>query len=181
MAEELLDDMTNENPDDSQESEGGIKDLRRKASKADELEKALTGQQREIAFLKAGVDTSSKIGSMLMQTYQGDLEPDVIKAEALEVGAIKTSEEPKPETPATPEEQAVLEGQQQLAGSESTVPPVAPEDRPRDPLKDGYEKFDEQLREGATRGEASAEVTTRIIDAALHGDKRFLVSKEGQE
>jgi len=38
--------------------------------------------KREMAFLKAGIDTDSKIGGMLLKTYEGELDVEAIRAEA---------------------------------------------------------------------------------------------------
>lgn len=52
--------------------------LRAQAANAE----ANASAQRELAFVKAGIDTSSKLGSMFVRTYEGELTADAIKAEA---------------------------------------------------------------------------------------------------
>jgi len=76
---------------------------------------------RELAFVKAGVDTDTKLGQLLMKSYDGELTADGIRAEAMEIGLIETPKDPEP----TPEEKASSDERQELAsGSPADVPPV---------------------------------------------------------
>lgn len=50
-----------------------------------QLESASTAQ-RELAFMKAGIDTSNGVGKLLAKTYDGDLDPEEIQAFAEEYG-----------------------------------------------------------------------------------------------
>lgn len=58
-----------------------------------------TGAQRELAFYKAGIDTSEGVGKLLAKTYDGELDPEEITAYAEEYGyqpptaTTETSEE----------------------------------------------------------------------------------------
>lgn len=44
------------------------------------------GAQRELAFYKAGIDTSEGVGKLLAQTYDGELDPEAISTYAEEYG-----------------------------------------------------------------------------------------------
>lgn len=48
--------------------------------------------ERELAFIKAGVDTSKGAAKLLLKTYEGDLSAEAIKAAAEEYDLIPTSE-----------------------------------------------------------------------------------------
>lgn len=45
-----------------------------------------SGAKKELAFLKAGIDTSKGVGKLLAKTYDGDLDPEEIQAFAQEYG-----------------------------------------------------------------------------------------------
>lgn len=77
--------------DEGQDQGGG--GLRKQLEDALEANKALKAQleqgtaaQRELAFLKAGIDTSKGAGKLLAKTYDGDLDPEEILAFAQEYG-----------------------------------------------------------------------------------------------
>lgn len=69
---------------------------------------------RELAFLKAGVDTSNPAAKWFVKGYDGDLTPDVIRAAAIEATLIRDTTSP---TPA--EQQAWQKSSQLAAGSPS--------------------------------------------------------------
>lgn len=48
--------------------------------------------KRELAFLKAGIDTSTGTGKLLAKSYEGELTVEAIKAQAEEYGLIPTSQ-----------------------------------------------------------------------------------------
>ena len=48
--------------------------------------------KKELAFLKAGVDTSKGTGKLLAKSYDGELTMEAIKAQAEEYGLIPTSQ-----------------------------------------------------------------------------------------
>jgi hypothetical protein len=53
--------------------------LEKKAKKADALERQLEQAQRDIAFLRAGIDTTSGLGELLARTYEGEPDADAIR------------------------------------------------------------------------------------------------------
>lgn len=65
------------------------------------------GAQRELAFMKAGVDTTSGPGKLLAKAYDGDLDPEAIKTYAteygIEVGAATTTAGEEPAGRAQPD------------------------------------------------------------------------------
>lgn len=94
-----------------------IRQLREKAKEADNLKGELTKAQdeartarRELAFLKAGIDTESNVGKLFAKAYDGDTSLDAVKAAAAEYGLIKADE---------PSEEEIAQQQalQRLAGA----------------------------------------------------------------
>lgn len=57
--------------------------LKRQAAEA----KALAPAKRELEFLKAGIDTTSRVGEMFFKSFEGDVEE--ARAEALELGILR--------------------------------------------------------------------------------------------
>lgn len=79
--------MADEN-ETAEQQDGGA--LRRQLEQALADNKAMKDQltqfQRNDAFKQAGIDTSTGVGKLLAKAYDGDLEPDAIKAFAQENG-----------------------------------------------------------------------------------------------
>ena len=80
-----------ENDEGQNESTGGglRKQLEDALAKIEALKAEVTDGQsakRELAFSKAGIDTSSGVGKLLAKTYDGDLDPEEIQAFAQEYG-----------------------------------------------------------------------------------------------
>lgn len=65
-----------------------LKELRQQAEAGRKALAEAEAARRELAFIKAGVDTDSKLGKLLMRTYEGELDVEAIQAEAREIGAI---------------------------------------------------------------------------------------------
>lgn len=157
----------------------GIKQLREQARQASELQKQLDAQKRELAFAKAGVDTESKLGSMLFKTFDGDLSSDAIQAEAKEIGLLKT-------------EQASTEGQQPLASTEtqqtdqrqqlasgSLDDGTAPgQTTGEDPQLAGIRETRERLKAGEAPDNAFQSYVQHVVQAAVDGDQRVLLPQE---
>lgn len=93
-----------------------IKGLESKAKRADESEARATAAERELAFAKAGIDLNDSKLSYFRKGYEGDMEPDQIRAAAAEAGFIA----PPGGTGAADE----LAAQQRIAnaGSEGVAP-----------------------------------------------------------
>lgn len=95
-----------EGQDDSAGSDGNIKALREAAEQGKRAAQELEAAKRELAFAKAGVDTESKLGSMLLKTYEGDLtDVDALRAEwnELNPGQRQAQTESTPTDTPTPE------------------------------------------------------------------------------
>ena len=60
---------------------GSIKELRDAADRGKKATQELDAMKREMAFLKAGVDTDTKAGQLLYKAYDGELVTEAIQAE----------------------------------------------------------------------------------------------------
>lgn len=79
-----------ENEDQGQPSGKGLRDqLEAALARVTQLEQQnadLQSAGRELAFLKAGIDTENGVGKLLAKTYDGELDPESIKSYAQEYG-----------------------------------------------------------------------------------------------
>lgn len=117
---------------------------------AKELKEA-RGAQRELAFVKAGVDTDSPLGKVLMKGYDGKDDVDAIKAAWAELN-------PQPVAPVVVEEVAAT--QEGVAGAAPAATTPAPE-----PTGSAERR---SLAEGAAPGGAPAgDARGRILEEAL--------------
>lgn len=162
MAEQETQEQTGEQTDENlTQEEQNWKALRTKAE-ALETEKQqasteLEQAKRELAFAKAGVDTESKLGKMLLQTYDGELEPEAIKAEAQAVGMGEG--QPSSEAGGQPVEQA-SEAERQMSEVAAEASTGAP---PQHQVDDVYERASKEYQEDLAAGSRGEEAIARYI------------------
>lgn len=170
--------MSQQEPQEQQEPGGeSLKDLR---SAADEGRRA----KRELAFVKAGIDTDTPLGAMFATAYDGDLTKDAIAEQWQKIAppANEPTQELTPEQQQAAleeqqrmEEQATREGAQDRARRGiASAPAEAPPTETVDPLKTGYDQFHQNLADGIDRERAGKPVLEAIIGSAVAGDKRFV-------
>ena len=144
-----------------------IKDLREAAERGRKASSELDAMKREMAFLKAGVDLEKKAGQLLMKAYDGDLEPELIRAEAEELGAIvgpapTPVEEVQEIDTSTAERQALVQDS------------VAPEATTESPYDRGHREFQDMLNDGRPKEDAAARFVHTVLEAAGQGDDRVI-------
>jgi len=146
----------------TQEDAGGIKELREAADRGRKATQENDALKREMAFLKAGVDTETKAGQLLFKAYDGELDTESIKTEADELGLFKSSQEPAPSVEQVPSEdrQATTERQ---ALAETSVPPGSQTESPYDA---GHREFREMLDAGKPKEDSAARFVHTILEAA---------------
>ena len=69
-----------------------LKDSKAQLKLANDAKSEGESAKKELAFLRAGIDTSKGTGKLLAQAYEGELTVDAIKASAEEYGLIPTSQ-----------------------------------------------------------------------------------------
>jgi hypothetical protein len=133
IEDELLEEQEDDTP--------VLKLLRQQLKESRGAAKEAASSKRELAFLKAGVDTETKAGKLLLKAYDGDLsDVEALKAEAAELNCLRGPPQPTgTELPQTqdPTQSVNLEtgsgARQELAGGASVDPnarkPVAQEAR----------------------------------------------------
>jgi hypothetical protein len=160
---------TDEEPQDSQEQDEkpyvrmkreDIRALEEAASKAKDLER----MQKELVFAKAGIDTDSKLGKMLLQTYDGELTKEALIAEAQEIGLIEAQTE-APEV--TKEEKAGTRERQAL--SNGATPPG---ENPVHPKQEAVDAAKRVIEEGGKYDHAAGAYVSTLVQRYADGDER---------
>lgn len=146
--------------------------LRAKAEQADALAAEKAHLERQLMFAKAGIDTDSKLGSMLYKTFDGD-SLDALRAEAEELGLLG-SPSPTPD-PAPTVDTSAYASQQEFR---DTLAGGAPQggDAPvsRDPYADALDHFHSDRKAGVNMETAQLAAIDRIIVAGANRDGRVL-------
>lgn len=147
-----------------------IRELRAKAREADKLRAQAAeadALRRDLAFARAGIDTTTKVGAMFAKSFDGDLtDLDGLKAEALEHGVgFMPGYEPAGSTPdtGTGDRRALADGSPADTGVN--------EDPKSSTLADARKKIDE----GAAFDQAAGHMIHKRALAAMQGDRRVLL------
>ena len=164
-----------------------IRVLRENAANAQVNEARAIAAERRIAFLEAGVDTTSDIGQLFVAAYPGELTADAIQEAAARVGALRQATPPPAvegqpgQAPPTQQQgqnyDPVEAALQTLArnGTQGEIPggaPTPPVDP--DPIERGYEAYTADVNAGRRREDAATHVLFGILEAAGKGDARVL-------
>ena len=150
---------------------GGIKELRDAADRGKEAIAERDQLKREIAFMKAGVDTDSKAGQLLFKAYDGELDTESIKAEWQELAPT-----PVPVVEPEPAQETVTEADTQVAEqrqalAEDNVPVEATTQSPYDK---GFQEFKEMYDAGSPKEDSAARFVHTVLEAASQNDERVL-------
>ena len=146
------------------ETQEDVSELR----KAAELGRSATREadlaKRELAFVKAGINTDTKPAQALLKSYDGELSAEAIQAEAREWSLLDAAEEP-----AQADYSAEAE-QQQLRDQINTGEP-APDTAPQvSAVEQAFKEFAADREGGKSQTDATNQVIGKIIKAAAMGD-----------
>lgn len=156
--------MAEENNSDTEVSE-----LRRAAEGGKQAKREAELAKRELAFVKAGIDTDSKPARALLESFDGELTKEAIQAEAKEWGLIKTDAAPEPEAPAVDTE-AIAEAQ---ATREALEGGPAPDEPPQiGGVDQALKNFLKNKEDGMSQVNATNHAFGEVIKAAAQGDKQ---------
>jgi|TARA_R110002051_G_scaffold39557_9_gene83255 hypothetical protein len=149
---------------------GGIKELREAAERGRKAAQELDDMKREMAFLRAGVDTDSKAGQLLYKAYDGELDTDLLRLEAEELGILKDGSNQFSGSDQTDlSDERATEERQALSNSH-----VPPEDTTENPYDQGHRQFKEMMDAGRPKEDAAAAFVSTVIEAAGRGDQRVI-------
>ena len=138
---------------------GSIKELRDAADRGKKATQELDAMKREMAFLKAGVDTDTKAGQLLYKAYDGELETAAIQAEWSELVPGVAAPPPAETVDAT--DTRVSQQRQDLAGDS-----VPPENQTESPYDAGHREFREMMDAGRPKEDSAAKFVHRVLEAA---------------
>jgi hypothetical protein len=151
-----------EEESETQEDAGGIKELREAADRGRKVTQENDALKREMAFMKAGIDTDSKAGQLLFKAYDGDLSMDAIRTEADELGLFKSFEASAPTAEqASVEDRRATTERQALA--ETSIPPGTQTESPYDA---GHRQFQEMIADGRPKDDSAARFVHTVLEAA---------------
>lgn len=155
--------------DDDTDETPAIRQLREVNRRLEDEAREGREARRRLAFMDAGVDLSSRATQRIVETYDGDLTPEAVKAFAEDLELVTP--------PADPADKVDPGGQQtQMRRSltaEGEVAPVVPEPT-RDVVEGMFEDYHEARKSGTSRDEASAAIFGAILGGAAAGDEQFL-------
>lgn len=147
----------------SEDENGVVRALRE--SNQRESDRA-TQAERKLAMYEAGLPgdkLGTKVGQAFLSSYEGEMTPEAIRAEAEEWGLLGGTPAPVDDGPElTPEEQRL----DQLRGAGGTPAPVV-ENAPKDPNDEGFEAWHAARARGAPAKEAFRDgITPKILAVA---------------
>ena len=148
----------------------GIKELRDAADRGKKATQELDAMKREMAFLKAGVDTDTKAGQLLYKAYDGELDTESIQAEWAELVPATAAPPPEPETVNSNDTQVA---QQRKDRDGDSVPP---ENQTESPYDAGHREFREMVDAGRPTEDSAARFIHTVLEAAggSNPDQRVL-------
>ena len=150
---------------------GGIKELRDAADRGREAIQERDQLKREMAFMKAGVDTDSKAGQLLFKAYDGELETEAIQAEWQEL--VPTSapvEQPEQAQDIVNEADTQVSQQRQALAEDS----VSVEASTQSPYEQGFQEFKTAYDSGRSKEDSAARFVHTVLEAASQGDERVI-------
>jgi hypothetical protein len=154
---------TSDAPD--QTGEPPIAQLREAAEKGSQAINENQLLKKELAFTRAGIDTTSDIGAMVMAGFDGDLnDTEALSNLAAQINGIPapaSAPEADPVVDTNPSP-TPLEAMEAQAGG--TAPAQNP---PQDLLEEGWTEYQRRMKAGARKEDAAAEVINRMIDGAV--------------
>ena len=172
----------NPNPDAPDEGASGgnepnIKALREAAEAGKAAQAEAEAAKRELALLKAGVDTESAVGKMFAKAYDGDLDTEAIKAEWTQVAPTTSpNDPPPPPEQVDPGEQ--LAQQQQDREAASGGQPGGQEKPTPNPIDAALSEFHDPARMGMQLEDRQEEAVAKVLGAYFEGDKRVMFDRE---
>jgi hypothetical protein len=143
---------------------------KRATAAAKEAQAEAASAQKELAFIRAGVDpAASKVAELFYQTYENELTPEAIQAGAAELGL---SEPPAPADPSLGADLASAVRTSESTAGDAQVADPTPSDE--DPAEAGMKAFSQAVKDGVPADIASTEYFNSMIGAAVAGDQRAI-------
>lgn len=162
--------MATEHDDDQQHDDiAGL----RKAAKDGKA--ALTENEtlrRELMFAKAGINTETRLGKMLLKTFEGT-SLEELTAEAEEIGLLKSADAEQPAPQPDNDDAAQGEFRRNLSGGQAGGEQTSP-----DPITSALTEFHASTKNGMRREDAAVVAVDKVFKAAASGDKRAIFNPD---
>lgn len=142
-----------------------IRSLRMAAEAGKQAQQEAAELKRQLMFAKAGIDwENDKLGKLLYKTWEGE-DLDSLRAEAIEIGIGRSSEDSN----------ADVRDQAEFRRNLSAGAPAGVYETPsRDPRDEAMEQFHADRKRGIPREQAALAAFDRIFSAAAGGDERVI-------
>lgn len=162
--------------DDGAGDSSDIKALREAAKHGKAAQAENERLQRELAFAKAGIDTESKLGSMLAKTYEGDLSDiEALKAEWAELNPTAGQQAATPtDAPVPPGFQDPSQQQQHADQLTGQAAGETPKETPN-PFDSAYEQF--HANKALPMEDRQEQAMGAVLSAYFEGDKRVMFDR----
>jgi hypothetical protein len=176
----MSDDYSNDQPT----GEGGLGQLRESARRGEQALKENDHLKKLLTFAKAGIDTDSELGAMLLQTWDGKADDiEGLKEKATRIGAIKALDAVTPPAPEVDPRRASEDDQRRQAYGD--LPPGTPADPDAGlgphPREQALRDFQEAQKRGIPTEEAQIDAFSAVIGAAMNGDRRVFFDADAHE
>lgn len=146
------------------EQQEDVSELRKAAEAGRSARQEADLAKRELAFVKAGINTDTKPAQALLRSYDGDLSTEAIQAEAREWSLLDTPAAPEvPDYTAEAEAQATRDQINEGMAAPNTPPEVSGVDK-------AFAEFEDDRTAGMSQTDATNRVIGKIIKAAAMGD-----------
>lgn len=173
-----IDDDDLENDDTETQTPKG---LRAAAARSNAHKAEAEAAKREIALLKAGIDTDTPLGAMFADAYKGELTKDAVTAAFKALGVTPAAAADADHADDTPDDSPDLTAdldstdlRQALANGGAADIPVE-----LDPRVKAQRDVDTVINAGGTQEDGLAAGIQTLLQAAVAGDKRVLIEHKG--
>lgn len=158
--------------EETQTPEEDVSELRKAAEGGKAAKAEAEALRRELAFVRAGIDTSTKPAQALIKSYEGELDAEAIKAEAAEWGLVQTATSTPAEAEEVSEQPDYTEDAELQKMRDASSGNPAPQEQTEKPAIDrALSAFEQDRQEGFGQTEATNRAIGRMIQAAAAGDK----------
>lgn len=150
--------------------------LREAANRAKQHKAEADAAKRELAFVKAGIDTDSKLGKLVFNTYDGELTKEAILEFVSDIPGLSAA--PSEEPPVEENEDEIPDDERNSTLDRNNLANDANGDEggKPDPRKVGRDAAKGVIDSGGTQEDALATHFQQIVGAAKEGDRRVIVS-----
>lgn len=163
-----------------------IRTLQDQAKRGRDAETRAERAERELAFMRAGIDLTTERGQFFAQGYDGELTPEAIRAKAQTVGALDAAPAPTEENAGEEADQATSdtpleEGEGDLSNVRNDLAQGAPADEqaPAEPYQEAERVYENAMAEGAPWRVAVGGAINSLANAAQRGDQRVILGRHG--